>query len=421
MLSVLHVDNNIFYKEILNRFSAEESFECFSVKTPFQAFKILKNHKIDIIITGIEFKEETGEDFIRNLMKSDYRHIPAIVLSSTDNIELKTKLFNLGILDYLTKDSFIDYLITYIRKLQTEDIMITQLKNMKIAVLDDNRLYLNIIKNIFQRNNINNVDYYIQPLDLLNSKEKYCIYLIDCILPNISGEQIIKKLRKSERYSVIMAISSISNDIVISNILSAGADDYIIKPFIESIFMARLKANVRTFYLLKQLKEKNLKLEQIVKIDGLTELLNHKYVFERLAEEIQRAQRYSTLFSIIMIDIDNFKLVNDNYGHQTGDEVLIQISKCLQNNLRNIDIIGRYGGEEFLIILPETNLQGAYIIAERLREGVSQINFSKENLRVNISSGIAEFANETPNDLIKRADTLLYNAKKNGRNRIELY
>jgi diguanylate cyclase (GGDEF)-like protein len=170
---------------------------------------------------------------------------------------------------------------------------------------------------------------------------------------------------------------------------------------------------------LKQLKEKNLELEQIIKIDGLTELLNHKCILEKLEEEIHRAQRYDTSFSIIMFDIDNFKLINDNYGHQKGDEVLIQISKFLRNSLRNIDTIGRYGGEEFLIILPETNLQGAYTIAERLREGVSKIDFSKENLKITISGGIVEFINESSTDLIKKADKLLYNAKRNGRNRIE--
>ncbi|MBF8984204.1 diguanylate cyclase [Lutibacter sp. B2] len=419
MLSVLHVDHNFFYKEIIKDIVKKRKIRYLSVPTPQEAFKVLKNNKVDMIMTALEFRDGKGEDFIKALNESSYKDIPIIVLSAKDDMETKKKVFDLGAIDFIHKSRFLDGFKNYIDRFESADFVYEQLKERKIAVLDDNKLELKIIQKIFELNNIRNIDYYTSPNELLNKKEEYCLYLIDFILPTMSGEQVILELRKRYKYALIIAISAMDNQKIISNMLSSGSDDYIIKPFNENVFMARLKANIRTFLLLQELKEKNVALQEMVKIDGLTNLYNHKYVVERLADEIKRAQRYNKKLSIIMFDIDKFKLINDNYGHQFGDTVLREISDELKFIIRGIDIAGRYGGEEFIVILPETDLKNAVKLAERLRIRISNIKFKEKNIKVTISGGVAELEKENVFELIGKSDALLYKAKEKGRNRIE--
>lgn len=158
--------------------------------------------------------------------------------------------------------------------------------------------------------------------------------------------------------------------------------------------------------------------EDLARCDGLTGLLNHRMFQERLREEIHRTKRYRRTLSLIMMDIDHFKMFNDNYGHPVGDEVLKMVSLTLKGMIRNTDSAFRYGGEEFAILLPETTDENAVNLAERLRRRV-EMNRAVKGLSVTVSLGVAGIRdNEPPEDFIKRADQALYAAKRNGRNRI---
>lgn len=171
----------------------------------------------------------------------------------------------------------------------------------------------------------------------------------------------------------------------------------------------------------EELNTINRALEIKANTDSLTGLYNHKYSFNRIGEEIERHRRYgSKTFSIIMFDIDHFKKINDTYGHLKGDDILISCAGLIVNNLRNIDISGRYGGEEFVVILPETELESCFIVADRIRTAIYKTNF-KIPEKVTISGGVAEYnGNSTVEELIKEADGKLYRAKKNGRNQVVL-
>lgn len=160
-------------------------------------------------------------------------------------------------------------------------------------------------------------------------------------------------------------------------------------------------------------------LERLSVTDGLTVLYNHKYTIEKLEQEMEKARRYERPLSIIMFDVDHFKIINDNYGHQEGDRVLIGVADLMKRSLRGSDIIGRYGGEEFLAVLPETSLELARAAAERIRADMESWPWELENLRVTLSGGVKEMGYETLSELIDDADKLLYMAKENGRNRIE--
>lgn len=169
-----------------------------------------------------------------------------------------------------------------------------------------------------------------------------------------------------------------------------------------------------------QIKKMNNKLKEISIRDALTNIYNRRKLDEILEYEYNRTKRYSREFSIILLDLDLFKSVNDKYGHSVGDKVLIETAEILKNNMRNSDIVGRWGGEEFLIICPETEIQQALHISDKLRNVIEKHEFSVANRRTS-SFGVATYKNgDTIEDLIIRADKGLYLAKEKGRNRVEI-
>jgi len=164
---------------------------------------------------------------------------------------------------------------------------------------------------------------------------------------------------------------------------------------------------------MKLLKEKSIS-------DSMTSLYNHNEIIKRVDMEIERCERHSSIFSIAMLDIDFFKKVNDTFGHLTGDCVIKKVSSIITDQLRKIDMAGRYGGEEFLVILPEANKDNAYMTLERIRKSVENILWDPSEVKITISGGIAQYYGEKTVDLIKKADDFLYKAKTSGRNRIEV-
>lgn len=164
-------------------------------------------------------------------------------------------------------------------------------------------------------------------------------------------------------------------------------------------------------------KEKQ-KLEKLSIIDGLTEIFNRRFITSYLEKEIKKARENNKKLTVVLIDIDNFKTLNDNYGHLFGDYVLKRISKTIADNLRETDMVGRYGGEEFLIVLPNSDLENGYNITDRIRRNICQLQW-QNNIQVTISGGAAELYNDQLLELLKKTDELLYKAKKAGKNRIE--
>ena len=162
---------------------------------------------------------------------------------------------------------------------------------------------------------------------------------------------------------------------------------------------------------------KNQELEHLVKTDSMTNLYNHQAILDFLCEEMQRSERNEQALSIILLDIDDFKRINDHFGHQGGDEVLISLSKIIKHSLRTIDRVGRYGGEEFMILLPNTNINAARLYALRLQALIRDYKLPNDD-HLTVSGGLAEYTGESIDELIKQADQLLYQAKKSGKDQI---
>jgi diguanylate cyclase (GGDEF)-like protein/PAS domain S-box-containing protein len=165
-----------------------------------------------------------------------------------------------------------------------------------------------------------------------------------------------------------------------------------------------------------KLKESNKKLEKLVTIDELTGILNRRKIIENIKFELQRAKRTNSIFSLLMFDIDHFKKVNDKYGHNMGDLVLKSIASTVEKRIRETDIFGRWGGEEFIIVAPDTVVENAYILAEQLRQKISEMNISNVG-KVTVSFGVTSYCSgDTVNTIVNRTDDMMYKAKDEGRN-----
>lgn len=262
-----------------------------------------------------------------------------------------------------------------------------------------------------------------EALEIVKSDETIQLILLDWNLPGISGVDLSKIIREStnNRYIyIIMITGERSNDSIVLA-YEKGVDDYIVKPFQFSELKAKLKTAIRIIEMENNLKNKFKEAHLKAIYDSLTQVLNRSEIFEKLNLEFIRHSRNNDEFGIILLDIDFFKKINDTFGHQFGDFVLKQTAEIIKNNCRSYDYIGRYGGEEFLIICPNTDKQCIFNIANRVRKAIEEFTFSYQNIstKVTISAGISSSEEaDSIEKLIEIADKRLYQSKADGRNRI---
>jgi diguanylate cyclase (GGDEF)-like protein len=254
------------------------------------------------------------------------------------------------------------------------------------------------------------------------------IILCDLEMPRIDGFKFLSMLKSRpelEDVPVIILTGMNDRERKIKG-LEQGASDYITKPFDPEELVARVKVHLKIKKLQDELKRSNELLLELSNTDHLTGLFNRRYMVEALDKEVHRSSRKGGSLSLIMLDIDNFKKVNDDFGHLQGDAVLQVVSLLLQKELRSYDYAARYGGEEFVVILPDSALKETILVADRIRLAVQGNIFSDPlaKLRLTVSLGVACFSREqspTVDGFIKLADDALYRAKTNGRNRVEFH
>jgi diguanylate cyclase (GGDEF)-like protein len=292
----------------------------------------------------------------------------------------------------------------------------------RLLVVDDSPLNVRLLTDILEDEgyevfSVNNGSDVLDAT-LINKPE---VILLDIMMPGLDGFEVchlLKTTYETKNIPIIM-VTAKSESADIKRALELGAHDYVKKPFDESEVLARIQSALR-------LKEYQDMLRDMAMKDSLTGLYNHALLIDLFEKEFAKTKRDGDGLTFVMLDIDHFKKVNDTYGHSAGDVVLKDVSKILLESIRSCDIVGRYGGEEFSIVLLTSDSSEVIEICERIRKNIENYSFNigDNSISITISLGayISDFNSQiTPKEMIKLADDSLYTAKKNGRNRLEVY
>jgi len=270
----------------------------------------------------------------------------------------------------------------------------------------------------------------LQALTLLSDKSKiFDLIFLDVRMPGIDGYETARRIRaiekeQSEEWCPIIFLSGQTNPENIANGIAAGGDDYLAKPVNSIVLNSKIAAMQRIADMRQQLLISNQQLEVLAHTDELTQLPNRRHFLSILDSELARARRHDTPLSIAYMDLDHFKEINDTYGHEAGDAVLLSVAKVLSRNLRSEDSIGRIGGEEFCICLPGADTAHSLEPCERYRSLIANLKIptSSQMLTVTASFGLTSILPDSDDStrLLARADEALYQAKQHGRNCIEV-
>jgi len=299
---------------------------------------------------------------------------------------------------------------------------------MRILIAEDSPVEHEILKDLLESRGYEVISAYDgeEAWSILQSEGAPQLALLDWMMPGLDGPQVCREVRArgNEPYTYLILITSLHDKAATVAGLDAGADDYLTKPYDAGELQSRLRAGERILNLQQQLIEAREELRRQATHDPLTGVLNRGAIRDTLQRELSRSQRTQSPVAVIMADIDHFKNVNDTHGHPVGDAVLKEIARRMCQGVRPYDAVGRYGGEEFMIVVPGCNTTQARVVAERLRAlvGGEPVSLSTGDIPVTVSLGLtssAEFPNTNVDGLIDAADAALYRAKRNGRNRVE--
>jgi diguanylate cyclase (GGDEF)-like protein len=250
--------------------------------------------------------------------------------------------------------------------------------------------------------------------------------ITDWMMPGMNGPELIQRIRSANfsTYTYIVFLTARGDKTDLISGLTAGADDYLVKPFNINELYARVNIGRRILDLEDRLTRAREQMEAMAMHDSLTQLLNRRAIYNHAEAEYNRGKRSSSHLGLLMIDIDNFKDVNDEFGHHSGDQAICYIAQVISENIRSYDWVGRWGGDEYLVVLPSTDPDQGYIVAERIQSALKShplklINGSQIDLAVSIGvANLGPLFQTSLHTLIQEADEALYLAKQNGRNQI---
>lgn len=300
---------------------------------------------------------------------------------------------------------------------------------MKILIAEDEPVFRHLLKELLVKweYEVVSVEDGAEAWKTLREENAPRLAILDWKMPGMDGIDVCRKVREEikEPYTYILLLTAQQRDEDLVSGMEAGADDYVTKPFKQNELRLRLRAGRRIIELQNELLSAREFLKAKASHDSLTGLWNHEEVLGILSKELARVERDGRCVSVIMSDLDHFKKINDTYGHMAGDVVLLTAAGRMQSLMRPYDSIGRYGGEEFLVVLPNCCFDCALVFAERLRSciGNAEVDTPEGLIPVTVSLGVAVAGKGgrymDADSLVRAADKALYRAKANGRNRVE--
>ncbi|MBW6488541.1 diguanylate cyclase [Sulfurimonas sp.] len=403
-------DNKTLAKLIAKKLSTELDFEVDVAYSMSEAKLFFKRYKYFLALLDLNLPDAPDGEIVDYAIEHKNR---VIILSAKVDKDFRNNMLKKNIIDYVNKSGVhdVNYVIQMITRLHKN-------QNHTILVVDDSLVFRkqlqNMLENMFYK--VIAVAHGEEAVGILETNQNISLVLTDYNMPVMNGLELTSEIRKtySKNDLSIIAISSSLDDDTTALFLKNGANDYIKKPFSKEEFSCRINNSIEA-------------LENIHAItnhanrDFLTGLYNRRYFFADMQSYFEKALKENESFAIAMIDIDNFKKINDTYGHENGDKAINSVADILRANTSQNDIVSRFNGEEFCVALKNVSSDKALEIFEKLREKVQNsvtTSTRGEEIRFTISAGVVINYEDTLEESINQADMLIYEAKQNGRNRI---
>lgn len=424
MRKVLIVEDSTFFQKVLKKEMEGLNMEVAIAKNLAEAQEMIKKENFDFITLDINLPDGNGFDFCKKI-KSDRRFFETqvLIISAEDSEYLRKGSFEAGAFSFLKKDFVEGNLRKYLKTTMSMASIITGSVN-PVVIVEDSDFQRNYLKSLFSFAKIKVIDFADSKsaIKFLSENPQVDMIIVDYFLEKGNCEPLIQFIRQNSFYNKVpILVSTILNEQNKKyDLFLMGVNDFIVKPFDTGEFFLRIRNHLRIKHLIDMLDAKNKLLSIKATTDELTGLFNRRFFWETLIREDNRSKRLNQPYSILMIDIDNFKQINDKYGHLKGDEVLVVVAETLKENMRSFDTIARFGGEEFIVLLPNTDKIAAKIVAEKILSIIRGLNFDSIDEKISISIGISDSTEaENFEKVIILSDERLYKAKNKGKNRYE--
>jgi two-component system cell cycle response regulator len=448
---VLVVDDVPANVKLLEARLSAEYFDVITAYSGTEALAVCDRAECDIVLLDVMMPDMDGFEVCRRLKSGPAtHHIPVVMVTALDQPADRVRGLEAGADDFLTKPVTDVALVSRVRslarlKMVTDELRMRAVTSKEIGIQSPEReaiaetgrqgriLIVDDRQSSYERlvatlRAEHTVDVETEPNDALfhAAEGNYDLLIVSLGLRNFDGLRLCSQVRSLERTRgiPILAVSEADNNARLVRGLEIGVNDYLIRPVDKNEMLARVRTQIKKKRYTERLRDNVQMSIEMAITDALTGLYNRRYMETHLAALVEQAANRGKPITVMVLDIDYFKSINDGHGHDAGDDVLREFALRVRRSIRNIDLACRYGGEEFVIVMPETDMGVATVVAERLRRRIATEPFSIQqgagSLPVTISIGIAALSEPTDTAavILKRADQALYRAKRDGRNRV---
>jgi two-component system cell cycle response regulator len=447
---VLVVDDIPANVKLLEARLSAEYFDVVTAVNGAQALAICERAECDVVLLDVMMPDMDGFEVCRRLKSNPAtHHIPVVMVTALDQPSDRVKGLQAGADDFLTKPVSDVALIARVRslarlKMMTDELRMRALTSRdigiesperdavadtglqgKILIVDDRAASAERIHGMLQGSHV--VDVETDPNEALfhAAEGNYDLVIVSLGLENFDGLRLCSQVRSLERTRnmAILAVADADNNTRLVRGLEIGVNDYLTRPIDKNELMARVRTQIKKKRYTERLRDNVQMSIEMAITDALTGLFNRRYMETHVGTLVEQAASRGKPLTVLVLDIDYFKSINDTWGHDTGDDVLREFAVRIKKSIRGIDLACRYGGEEFVVVMPETDMAVATMVAERLRRRIASEPFliqqGTKTIEVTISIGLAALErDEDAAKVFKRADQALYRAKRDGRNRV---
>ncbi len=422
-MRVLIVEPSKTYRHVLSGLFSDAGYEAVGVGSGKEGLVSGEKEEFDLICSSYLLPDMSGIDFTRKLRKNGRQQLPIILLTSEEDTGVLIKALRAGITETFPKSNLVE-LEEFIIDFQESSQSTTSGLSGRVLYVEDSRSAAHVVKKYLMKHGLD-IDHFPDAEQALEAfdPDKHDLVLTDVILSGpMSGLSLARAIRRmgdTKRNIPILAMSGEDDVSRKIELLRGGVNDYVSKPVVEEELLARVRNLIENKQLLDQVERQRKRLKELAHTDQLTSLLNRHCIVDVVPKLIKKTADEKKRLSVIIIDVDHFKKINDQYGHATGDAVLAETARLLKESCSPDDLAIRFGGEEFVLVLPDCDSKQAQKRAQTLRKAF--IDLKPEGISITASFGVTTASARhlsNFNTLFEIADKAVYTAKENGRNRV---